>query len=634
MMIVPQSIILVDSIERWRMALHEAERCGICGLALSSTGPDPLCHEIELACLALPDDCVYVADPLVLGDGIIGDLVVLIENARIKKVLYDAKSSFSFLYSAKKQKLAACNHFDIMLASKICWSGYYDLSPSSSPKNRWKKRPPDHSLAALAERHLGIMIAETKEIEWERSGAENAAGFVSQEAAKAAAVLLPTYRILDELLAKNDLQRVADLEFKAIASLVEMEITGMGLNAVDAGSLVRDLEGEVCNLVWTMQDEAVKGGFVTVSHDGRRLSYYLNPDRQEDVLAFLRKRGFCVACTKAEVMRGLAAAGCAFAEALLRYRHDCYLLAVLDHWIERINPRDGRVHPHYLQIPSTTGRMSCRDPNAQQIPRTGEGAWAVRRLILPGLARRFVKADFSTIELAIMAALSQDRAMLEAFQRGVDLHRLTAGRMSGKEPEEVTARERQAAKIMNFLLIYGGSAKTLQYRVQSDLGIWMSTDEAEQAKEKFFESYPAVREWQSSQVMAMSYCVPHFFHNCVQGFFALPAACTKTVLGRRRIWPRFGTGLRASRFQMFNTPCQGTGADLIKLVMAEVYEKISCPDAKIIGSIHDEILLEVVESRAEEYARLLKEIMERIGSELLHPVPVKAEVKILTSLDG
>jgi DNA polymerase-1 len=199
--------------------------------------------------------------------------------------------------------------------------------------------------------------------------------------------------------------------------------------------------------------------------------------------------------------------------------------------------------------------------------------------------------------------------------------------------EEVTAEERHAAKIMNFLLIYGGSAKTLQYRVQSDLGIWMSADEAEQAKESFFQAYPAVREWHEKQVIAMSITVPHTFHNCVQGFFILPLACTKTVLGRRRVWPRFGTGIRASRFQMFNTPCQGTGADLIKLVMAEVYEKISSQDAKIIGSIHDEILLEVQAERAEEYARLLKEIMERVGSKLLHIVPVKARVMILATLD-
>ncbi|MDD4650800.1 MAG: DNA polymerase [Methanothrix sp.] len=618
------------------MALNEAERSGICGLALTFTGPDPLCHEIRLACLALPDNCVYVANLLALGNRITGDLIELIENAGIKKVIYDAKTGLSFLYASKKQKLAARNLFDILLASEICWSGYYDLSPSSSPKNPWKKRPADHSLPALAERHLGIMIGDAKESNVKKSDAEDATDIALQEEATAAAVLLPIYRILDELLARNDLQRIADLEFRAIASLAEMEVTGIGLNASDAAGLVRDLEGEIGNLARIMQDEADRTGFVTVkvTHDGRRISCYLNPDRQEDVLAFLRRRGFGVACTKAEVMRGLAAAGCALAEALLRYRHNCYLLAVLNHWMERAHPRDGRVHPHYFQIPSTTGRMSCKDPNAQQIPRAGEGALAVRRLFLPDSGRRFVKGDFSTIELCIMAALSQDRAMLEALQRGADLHRLTASQMSGKKTEEVTAKERRAAKIMNFLLIYGGSASTLQSRVQTDLGIWMSGDEAEAAKESFFRAYPGVRAWHEGQVMAMSYAVPHIFHNCMQGFFALPAACTRTVLGRRRIWPRFGRGLTASRFQMFNTPCQGTGADLIKLVMAEVYEKISSADAKIIGSIHDEILLEVDEKRALEYAGLLKEIMERVGSQLLHPVPVKAEVKIMASLEG
>jgi DNA polymerase I-like protein with 3'-5' exonuclease and polymerase domains len=160
----------------------------------------------------------------------------------------------------------------------------------------------------------------------------------------------------------------------------------------------------------------------------------------------------------------------------------------------------------------------------------------------------------------------------------------------------------------------------------------MSLDEAEEARARFFQNYEGVREWQERQLSLMSYTVQHYFHNCVQGCFALPLTCTTTVLGRRRIWPRFGTGITASKFQMYNTPCQGTGADLIKLVMAEVYDKISSQEARIIGSIHDEILLEVPEERAEEYAVKLKEIMERIGSELLHPVPVKAEVRVMKSL--
>jgi DNA polymerase-1 len=118
----------------------------------------------------------------------------------------------------------------------------------------------------------------------------------------------------------------------------------------------------------------------------------------------------------------------------------------------------------------------------------------------------------------------------------------------------------------------------------------------------------------------------------MRGFFSLPLTATRTILGRRRIWPRFGAGITASKFQMYNTPCQGTGADLIKLVMAEVYEKLSDEEARIIGSIHDEIILEVPEDRAEEYASRLKEIMERIGSQMLYPVPVKAEAKVMRTL--
>lgn len=222
--------------------------------------------------------------------------------------------------------------------------------------------------------------------------------------------------------------------------------------------------------------------------------------------------------------------------------------------------------------------------------------------------------------------------MQEAFQNGIDLHRLTASKISGSAIEKVTDTQRRAAKIMNFLLIYGGSARTLQWRILSDYGVFISLKEAEEAKDRFFLTYEGVRGWQERQLSEMSYTMQHHFHNCVQGFFALPLTCTRTILGRRRIWPRFGTGIKASKFQMYNTPCQGTGADLIKLVMAEVYEKISSEEARIIGSIHDEIILEVPEERAEEYARMLQEIMERIGSQLLYPVPVKAEAKVLTTL--
>jgi len=608
----------IKTAESWESALQEIEKFGICGFNLLTIGPDPLSHEIRLITLALPNNTEYIADCLELGKTIMGDLAGLLENKQIRKVVFDAKTALAFIRASVYRKLDACNLFDLMLASQICWSGYYYLTPSHSPKNPWKKNIPDHSLAALAERHLGVIL--DGENETERSGVEESA------------VLLPLHDILAALLAKNDLQKIADLEFRAVSSLAEMEISGIYLDCDQAKRIVENEENEICNLLGTVQDEARKKGFVTVSEDGKRLCYYLNPDRQEDVMAFLKSRGYGVANTRAEVLRGLAAAGCAFAEAVLRYRHVSHLLAFLNNWLSHVHAKDGRVHPHYFQIPSSTGRISSKKPNAQQIPKKGDDAAAIRRLFLPAVGKRFVKADFSTIELRIMAFLSGDGAMQEAFRDGVDLHRLTACKISGVPLDQVTDQQRQAAKIMNFLLIYGGSAKTLQWRVLSDYGRFMSLDEAEEAKTRFFQTYEGVRVWQERQLQEMSYTVPHYFHNCIQGYFFMPLTCTATALGRRRVWPRFGAGVRASKFQMYNTPCQGTGADLIKLVMCEVYDKISSEEARIIGSIHDEILLEVPEERAEEYARMLQEIMERIGSELLYPVPAKAEVKILTSL--
>jgi DNA polymerase-1 len=176
---------------------------------------------------------------------------------------------------------------------------------------------------------------------------------------------------------------------------------------------------------------------------------------------------------------------------------------------------------------------------------------------MPQAKRRFVKADFSTIELRIMARLSGDKAMEDAFRDGVDLHRLTASKIGGGPPEDVTDSQRQAAKIMNFLLIYGGSAKSLQWRILSDYGVFISSDEAEEAKERFFQTYEGVREWQKQQLSMMSCTVQHHFHNCVQGFFELPLTCTKTILGGGGSGRGLGQGSLHRSFRCTILPVRG-----------------------------------------------------------------------------
>lgn len=148
----------ITKAKSWGSVLQEIEKSGICGLNLLTTGPGPLSHEIRHMTLVLPNNTVYIADCLELGKTILSDLAGLLENRCIKKVLYDALPSLAFIRASENRKLDACNLFDLMLASQICWSGYYYLTPSHSPKNPWKKNNPDHSLAALVERHLGAIL--------------------------------------------------------------------------------------------------------------------------------------------------------------------------------------------------------------------------------------------------------------------------------------------------------------------------------------------------------------------------------------------------------------------------------------------------------------------------------------------
>jgi len=398
--------------------------------------------------------------------------------------------------------------------------------------------------------------------------------------------------------------------------------------------------------VFSLQAEAERNGFVPLPRsgsskkddgkqdDGKETGRYLDPDRQEEVKRYLRSQGFKITSTRAEVLKELAAAGNEFADWLLLYRRLSHQLAFLESWLAQIHPKDGRIHPRYYQLEASTGRLTSRKPNAQQMPKRGEDAMAIRRIFKAPPGKKLVKVDFACIEMRIMAYLSGDQTMLNAFQGDLDLHSLTASKISGLPADQITREHRQAAKIINFLLIYGGSAQTLQQRALLDYGIFMSSEEAREARDRYFDIYSGVREWQEKQIMGMSYTHEHYFHDCVRGTFSLPMTCTITALGRRRIWSRFGTGIKASKFQAFNTPCQGTGADLIKLVMCELYDRLTSEDARIIGSIHDELLLEVPEDQAEEFAKMTSEIMNRIGSSLLYPVPVTSEAEILSSWGG
>ena len=262
---------------------------------------------------------------------------------------------------------------------------------------------------------------------------------------------------------------------------------------------------------------------------------------------------------------------------------------------------DGRVYPEFRQIGTKTGRMSASEPNVQNIPRD------LRKIFKASEGRKLVIADFSQIELRIAAEYVNEEKMIEAFQRGEDMHVVTASLVLGKEKGEVTKEERQLAKAMNYGLIYGISPKGLMEYAKFGYGVDLSLEEAKNLVKRFFKAFPRFYEWHKSLRETLRE------KGKVEG---------ETLLGRKYV---------AETFQdAANYPIQGTGADLLKLAVdIFAYQAKEWGfDARIVNLVHDEIVCEVPQGQAQDVAELLKESMEYAGGLILKKVPVEAEVKV------
>ena len=628
-------IVEISSPLVWAQALQEIEVAGICGLDLETTGLDPLSSRARLCQLSLPSGRVYVADLWELERAScspLQDLGQLSERSDIKKVGHNLKFDLSFIQASQGRRLKMSNLFDTMLASQVCWAGLYKLEAApKSTKFPWKKVLPEQTLKALAERHLGISLS--KEYQASNWGADTLSPEQKAYAAIDAAVLLPLHDILQELLQKNKLEHIAELEFRALPSVIELELQGLPLDTQACRFMMEQKKGQAQEIAQSLQKEAQGAGFEPRRKKGKKYSPLLNPASSQDVLAFLQAQGHNISSTKEEDLKALSQAGCSFAGNLLQYRRLSHQEKFMEDWLLKLSPIDGRLHPGYFQLSTRAGRFSSREPNAQQIPKRGEDGLAMRRLFKAPPGKKLVKADFSGIELRIMASLSQDKTMIEAFQSGQDLHKLTASKLAGIPLDQVTKAQRQSAKSANFGLIYGVSAPRFRENAKNEYGIEISLEEAEKIRNTFFATYPGVAAFHQKQKDSKNLPTIHFLHFKETGFKAHSLVCTRTISGRKRAWFWKNGRSLARDTELFNSPSQGTGADLLKVVMAEVY--FSLPEAvKMIGSVHDELILEAPEALAQDMASLLLGIMRRVGSELLAPVPVDAEVEILQSWGG
>jgi DNA polymerase-1 len=278
-----------------------------------------------------------------------------------------------------------------------------------------------------------------------------------------------------------------------------------------------------------------------------------------------------------------------------------------------INKRTGRIHTSYHQAVAATGRLSSQDPNLQNIPIKTEEGRRIRQAFIAPKGYKLVAADYSQIELRIMAHLSDDDGLLTAFEKGLDVHRATAAEVFGVNLDSVTSEMRRSAKAINFGLIYGMSAFGLAKQLH------IGRNEAQQYIDRYFERYPGVQRYMNN-VRAIAH---------EQGF-------VETIFGRRLYLPDINA--KNKNLQMgaertaINAPMQGTAADIIKLAMISVDKWLdeSRVDAKLIMQVHDELVLEVAETQIEE---VMAGLIARMSAAAQLKVPLLVEAGIGNNWD-
>ena len=292
-------------------------------------------------------------------------------------------------------------------------------------------------------------------------------------------------------------------------------------------------------------------------------------------------------------------------EDVLEYRQYTKLSSTYVEGLTKVIAADGRIHTSFQNTVTATGRLSSAEPNLQNIPVRTELGAELRKMFVPGAGNVLVDADYSQIELRLLAHIAGDAHMIAAFREGEDIHTITASQVFGVPPELVTRQMRSAAKAVNFGIVYGISA----FSLAQDIGV--TPAQAKAYMEKYFEKYAGVRAYMTDIVEQ-----------------AKRNGYVSTLMGRRRWLPE----LKSSNFNTrsfgervaLNMPIQGTAADIIKLAMVRVHRRLKAEGlaARLVLQVHDELIVECPEAEAERVARLLTEEMEGVVS---LSVPLTAE---------
>jgi len=463
-----------------------------------------------------------------------------------------------------------------------------------------------HDLDSTAKLYLGIDTIRyedvagkgAKQLPFGEVPVERAAEYSAEDADVALQLHRTLWAQLEQLPRLRQLYE--EIEQPLVPVLLDMEHLGVLIDT----AMLRRQSHEIAKSLMALEQAA---------HTAAGVSFNLDSPKQlQDVLfgklglPVQRRTSTGQPSTAEDVLEELAG-DYELPRIILEYRGLAKLKSTYtDKLPEQVDRRTGRVHTSYHQAVAATGRLSSTDPNLQNIPvRTPEGR-RIRQAFIAPPGHVLVAADYSQIELRIMAHLSGDANLLRAFAEDRDIHQATAAEVFGLEPEAVSAEQRRAAKAINFGLIYGMSA----FGLARQLGIERAA--AQQYVDRYFERYPGVKRYMDdTRAMARA-----------QGF-------VETVFGRRLHLPDIGSRNQALRQyaerSAINAPMQGTAADIIKRAMIAVHAWLAGGEvpARLVMQVHDELVLEVAEDAVEAVERGLRARMSA-AAEL--GVPLKVDV--------
>ncbi|HEY3102177.1 MAG TPA: DNA polymerase [Pyrinomonadaceae bacterium] len=580
---------LITTPEQLRRAVEQLASKQVIGLDTETTDLDPYLSRLRLIQLATPDN-VYIIDLDKFGgydlkkSEELAPLRELISSARPIKIAHNSKFDAKFIKHNLGVDIGGL--FDTLLASQLVSAG--DIEER-------------HGLEAIAGRYLNEAVDKSERLsnwEFELSEAQ------LQYAARDAAVLIPLREKLVEKIKSNNLIDCAKLEFDCVMPVVDLELAGFFMDKkrwLEQLAIVEERRAELANELQEMLGE----GVAQASLFGPPRAN-INLDSQQQVTEALNRLGIPLPdSTRNWKLQPLALQYPVVAR-LLEYRTmQKALTSYGQNMIEFINPKTGRLHADFRQIGAPTGRFACTNPNIQQVPHAVE----YRRCFMGHPeGRQLIIADYSQIELRILAEFSSDEAFINAFNSGADLHRVTAAQVFSVAEDQVTKDQRDFAKRLNFGVVYGIGAQ--RFSMMTGLGL----PEADNVLRRYFATYRRLDEYLRESANR-----------------AVSEKQARTASGRLvkfNFDPSDRQQVSMTQRNGKNAPIQGTSADILKRALRLLSDALRTTSGQIVNIIHDEIVVEVDETEAESLAAKVERAMCAAGEEYLHTVPVKVETQI------